>query len=522
MRRIFTYSLLSLVCTLFCSSNLFAAKNSVDDIVGLYAGKLTVDLSQTGILKGGVVSPDQILLKKETSTTIGLSLTNFSFGELPIGDINLTNIPIVQLNDTAKFSSSTIRLEFLGGSIVADVKANGVIVDRKASINIEVGWVTEPTDPSQNLPIPVYFEGNIVHDGLRLNDIKLSGVSIPGFNSDKFGYGTLAIKGTETLTSVRSDANTKVNIELDGNWIYLHVTDGVNVNTYTLANMASTDSIKKINLSGLVYGDLKIWDGVEISGDAVVDGNIIYVKPINGQGWNVVGLPYTPLVMNAILPDNSKINITDNIDSYYYGNSSQTSNSEEFDIRPIKDYLGGAMVFKLKSNTDAQFIEFILPKNSDISLRRSNENENKNYTYPNNSFVSASISDFAPSLEMGTLGNTVFYIFDGSKFVRCEPSTVIAPSTPYIMAIGSTTETLAMPDDPSWTVGVEKESVDNISIYSIDNILHIKGYYGKVEIYSISGLKIAEELIEEQINIELQNGTYIVRTATKATVIIIK
>lgn len=520
MRRIFTYSLLSLICTLFCSSNLFAAKNSVDDVVGLYAGKLTVDLNQTGMLQGVFTSPDQILLEKETSESIALTLKNFSFDGLPLGDINLTNIPIIISNNTASFTTSTIRIIFLDGAIVADVKASGVIIDEKASINIEVGWVTEPTDPSQNLPIPVDFEGNIVHDGLRLNDIKLSGVSIPSFNSDKFGYGTLDIKGTETLTSVRSDANTMVNIELDGNWIYLHVTDGVNINTYTLANMSNTDSIKKINLSGLVYGDLKIWDGAEVSGNAVVNGNIIYIKPVNGQGWNVIGLPYTPLTINAILPDNSKVNITNSIDSYYYG-SSQTSGNGESELRPTKDYFGGAMVFKLKSSTEAQFVEFVLPKNSDISLRRSNENENKNYTYPNNSFVSAPISDFAP-LRVPLSANVLYYIFDGSKFIKCESSTVIAPGTPYIVGIGSSAETLPMPDDSSWTVGVEHNSDNNMSIYNVGNILHVKEYYGKVEVYSINGTKVVEELVDGETSLMLLDGTYIVRSQTKAIVVIIK
>ncbi len=148
-------------------------------VTGNYTGQLYVtDASE--IYNDDTKAADDQLLTVAASTTAGkvdLTLPNFTFSGMPLGDIFLSAIGLSAEGELVRFAQDAPqRLSLMGGAIVADTEIDGsrsYIKGDSLVAYISVTWLADLNDPAQNVPIKVLFRG-----------IKQSGESVTGNWSD--------------------------------------------------------------------------------------------------------------------------------------------------------------------------------------------------------------------------------------------------------------------------------------------------------------------------------------------------
>jgi len=502
MNKKITQKITALLLSCVCCITLYAENKAIEDITGIYTGTLSIDLSAiNGEPVGSLVSvtPDQISLEKETSDPqqIKLVLNNFALGSEVLGDIVVPNIPVTQSGETYNFESPVVQVSLMGGAIEADVKATGSINNNNTSITIDVDWI--------GISIPVNFTGDIISTGLRLSDIQINGVSVDGFDSDKFNYVTYISTGDEKISYTTASAT--VDVEMDGNWLYLYVTDGVNRNRYTLYALDGDESvtvIKKITVDQNIDGNVVLTNGAEIQGSATVAGTITYNKAIDATIWNTVGLPYDISAVNAVNGDNSKENI---VDAYWY---TYNTDSEQQKLNTP----ASAMIMKLKEDV-SDVVSLDLVSQSGSTFERDdirNIQDNTYHVIPNSTLRTIKVSDLFPSMN-------AYYTFDGTEFVQVDGSTEIAPATMFIVYKGSTPVSTISAPDPNLS-GI-KGNYDGTTqrVYSTEGQVYVENYNGIVEVYVLNGSKIYNQTVVGNTSFGMAKGTYIIRTGDKATMV---
>ena len=70
--------------------------------------------------------------------------------------------------------------------------------------------------------------------------------------------------------------------------------------------------------------------------------------------------------------------------------------------------------------------------------------------------------------------------------------------------------------------GIKDNATESIKVYSANGNIFVQGYTGTVEIYLINGGKIAQKEIAGNETFRLTPNTYIIRTGTKTTTVIVK
>ena len=96
MKKSLFYCLFAVLCAvnLFssCSENEGIVIPIDSDLAGKYKGKLDVSISQNGVdIPGGTVESQIIAVTKAGDNAVSLSITDFSFMGIEIGDINLND-----------------------------------------------------------------------------------------------------------------------------------------------------------------------------------------------------------------------------------------------------------------------------------------------------------------------------------------------------------------------------------------------------------------------------------------------
>lgn len=506
MNKKITRKISTLLLGFFCSIAIYAGNKSINDIAGIYTGTLLIDLSNLGADDyTQSLTPDQILIEKDNTddNLIKLTLSNFSLGGGSLGDIIIPGIPVTQNNNIYNFESDVTPVSLIGG-IEANVVVKGSIVEGKTNITIDVDWL--------GIQIPVTFtDGEIVSDNLLLTDIKIDETPINDFNQNVFGYIIPNIQN-QKLTYTKANINSTVDILLDGNWIYLYVTDGISKTRYTLyavnedGYFTPSSVIKKITIDQNIDGNVTLTNGAEIQGASTVSGAITYNKAIDATLWNTVGLPYDLSAIKGVKEDGTKIDITD---AYFY----------TYNIEGKQQKLNAptsAMIMKLKDNND-----------NIVSLDLVSEPQSKfetelnlipqidvYHTLGNHTLRTIKLSEIPPT-------NT-FYVFNGSRFEKVDTSTEIAPATMYIMYNGNETpvESIDAPD-PSLS-GITNQVGDKLNIYASNGQVFINNYTGIAEIYVLNGSKILNKQVNGNIDFKLDNGIYIIRTGEKATIVNVK
>lgn len=134
-------------------------------VAGNYSGELYVtDASE--IYNDDTKAADDQLLTVAANATAGkvdLTLPNFTYAGLPLGDIFLSAIALEADGNLVRFAQDAPqRLSLMGGVIVADTEIDG----KRSYINgdslvayISVIWLQDLNDPAQNQTIKVLFRG---------------------------------------------------------------------------------------------------------------------------------------------------------------------------------------------------------------------------------------------------------------------------------------------------------------------------------------------------------------------------
>ena len=134
-------------------------------VAGNYSGELYVtDASE--IYNDDTKAADDQLLTVAANATAGkvdLTLPNFTYAGLPLGDIFLSAIGLQADGTLVRFAQETPqRLSLMGGAIVADTEIDGnrsYIKGDSLVAYISVTWLVDLNDPAQNVPIKVLFRG---------------------------------------------------------------------------------------------------------------------------------------------------------------------------------------------------------------------------------------------------------------------------------------------------------------------------------------------------------------------------
>ena len=126
---------------LICSMSLFTACSDDDpdyttvineEIAGNYKGTLGVSINGQAVAQG---MPQRITVSGANATSINLSLNNFSFSGIQVGDVSLENCPMTQ-NGTSYDFTGTTELNITG--LTASVNATGTIGNGNVSITMDI------------------------------------------------------------------------------------------------------------------------------------------------------------------------------------------------------------------------------------------------------------------------------------------------------------------------------------------------------------------------------------------------
>lgn len=163
---------------LVCSMSLFTACSDDDDapdyskvieseIAGNYKGTLTVTVE--GITMPS--EPQKITIEKASPSAINLSLANFSFMGITIGDIELKNCILSQNGDTYTFTG-TQKLEVEGLSCT--INAKGTIANGAVKVDMDVDAIAGGLKQSVK----------VIYEGTRLSGSESSEAKVTAFSFD--------------------------------------------------------------------------------------------------------------------------------------------------------------------------------------------------------------------------------------------------------------------------------------------------------------------------------------------------
>lgn len=163
-----------------CTGSVFTACSSDDDnaavvfpidqeIAGKYKGTLVVQVDGTQL--GGPVA-QQIQIEKASDNSINLFMKDFSFMNIPVGDVNLNNCQLVEAANGYTFTGTTAI--DVTGMLTADVNASGALVDGAIKIVMDINAKLGPMDQKVN----------VVYEGTRLSGTESSEAKILSFTFD--------------------------------------------------------------------------------------------------------------------------------------------------------------------------------------------------------------------------------------------------------------------------------------------------------------------------------------------------
>lgn len=171
---------------LICSMSLFTACSDDDDpdyskvieeeIAGNYKGTLTVTVEGTTMPS----EPQKIKIEKASPSAINLSLANFSFMGIAIGDVELKNCVLSQNGDTYAFTG-TQKLEV--EALSCTINAKGTIKNGAVKVDMDIDAVAGGVKQSVK----------VVYEGTRLTGTESSEAKITAFSFDLSNEANAAV-----------------------------------------------------------------------------------------------------------------------------------------------------------------------------------------------------------------------------------------------------------------------------------------------------------------------------------------
>ena len=241
---------------LICSMSLFTACSDDDpdyttvineDIAGNYKGTLGVSINGQAVAKG---IPQRITVSGANATSINLSLTNFSFSGLQVGDVSLENCPMTQ-NGTSYDFTGTTELNITG--LTASVNATGTIGNGNVSINMDIDAMLGTMEQTVT----------VTYTGTKLSGTEGTGADITGFT---FGEGI--VSGDVTINENTITFNVLDGTDITNLTPTITVSEGA---TVTPASGVAQDFTNPVTYTVVSedYGTTKTYT-VSVSGRTIV------------------------------------------------------------------------------------------------------------------------------------------------------------------------------------------------------------------------------------------------------------
>lgn len=158
MKKSLFYYVLAMLCmvSLFtsCSKDDDAPVSTANEVVGEYSGKLNVVISMGGMdIPAGTIDPQAITVTKAGDNAINLSITNFTFNEIPVGNIELKNCTLTANGDKYDFTGTTDIDK--APMLTADVAATGSFSNGTLTLDLDIDAVLGST----NQTVKVTYSG---------------------------------------------------------------------------------------------------------------------------------------------------------------------------------------------------------------------------------------------------------------------------------------------------------------------------------------------------------------------------
>ncbi len=122
-----------------------------EEIAGNYGGKLDIAIGSTSVSGDGIAQ--NVTVTKAGDAAISLSIADFSFATINVGDINLNNCPLTSTGENSySFTASPFELTSEDGTLTCTVTLNsGTIVNGTLTLDLGISAVLAGTE--QNVSV---------------------------------------------------------------------------------------------------------------------------------------------------------------------------------------------------------------------------------------------------------------------------------------------------------------------------------------------------------------------------------
>lgn len=259
-------------------------------------------------------------------------------------------------------------------------------------------------------------------------------------------------------------------------------------------------------------GNIRVEDGGCITGTHSVLGEICYVLKYETDKWRTLSLPFKPFLVGAYNSEGEGIYLRAGYDFYLQQYEvNDTDNSASF-VNVDEFERGQGFVFKVPATISA-YKDHTIYVFSDKSQMLNEQVERQ--VCPEYDFVHVGnpYTYGVPAKEL--CDASIYYLFDGSKFVRSSGDSIVKPLDSFI---GHKTQApgrapVAIEIGKVLGVGEHCADADLMVLVYDDYRFSLRGYTGRVKVYDASGMVVFDGNVSEEDMIETgRPGVYLLQT----------
>lgn len=259
-------------------------------------------------------------------------------------------------------------------------------------------------------------------------------------------------------------------------------------------------------------GNIRVEDGGCITGTHSVLGEICYVLKYETDKWRTLSLPFKPFLVGAYNSEGEGIYLRAGYDFYLQQYEvNDTDNSASF-VNVDEFERGQGYVFKVPATISA-YKDHTIYVFSDKSQMLNEQVERQ--VCPEYDFVHVG-NPYAYGVPAKELCDaSIYYLFDGSKFVRSSGDSIVKPLDSFI---GHKTQApgrapVAIEIGKVLGVGEHCADADLMVLIYDDYRFSLRGYTGRVKVYDASGMVVFDGNVSEEDMIETgRPGVYLLQT----------
>lgn len=259
-------------------------------------------------------------------------------------------------------------------------------------------------------------------------------------------------------------------------------------------------------------GNIRVEDGGCITGTHSVLGEICYVLKYETDKWRTLSLPFKPFLVGAYSSEGEGIYLRAGYDFYLQQYEvNDTDNSASF-VNVDEFERGQGYVFKVPATISA-YKDHTIYVFSDKSQMLNEKVERQ--VCPEYDFVHVGnpYTYGVPAKEL--CDASIYYLFDGSKFVRSSGDSIVKPLDSFIGHKTQVPERAPMAIEIGKVLGVGEHCADAdlmVLVYD-DYRFSLRGYTGRVKVYDASGMVVFDGNVSEEDMIETgRPGVYLLQT----------